>query len=165
VTRQVVSWLRGVCTLPLVLKGVATREDATTAVELGADAVIVSNHGGRVLDSAPAAIESLAEVAACVGHRAEVYMDSGIRRGSDVLTALALGARAVGIGRPIYWGLAVGGAQGVHGVLEMLRHELSETMRLCGRGTVEAVDARVLGAAPAPRSTPDQAGGRPSRRS
>jgi hypothetical protein len=100
VTRQVFSWLRGVCPLPLVIKGVGTQEDATAAVELGADALIVSNHGGRVLDCAPAAIESLAEVVACIGNRVEVYMDSGIRRGSDVLKALALGARAVAIGRP-----------------------------------------------------------------
>ena len=130
--------------MPLVLKGVGTREDAATAVELGADAIIVSNHGGRVLDSAPAAIDSLAEVVTCVGDRAEVYMDSGIRRGSDVLKALALGARAVAIGRPIYWGLAVNGADGVHGVLELLRGELTDAMQFCGQETVEAIDAGVI---------------------
>ena len=107
--------------LPLVLKGITTAEDARTAVDLGADAVIVSNHGGRVLDSVPASIESLAEVVAAVDGRVEVYLDSGIRRGADVLKALALGARAVAIGRPTYWGLAVDGAHGVHGVVEILR--------------------------------------------
>ncbi len=152
VTRQVISWLRGACTLPLVLKGVASREDATVAVELGADALMVSNHGGRVLDSAPAAIESLAEVVTSVGDRAEVYLDSGIRRGSDVLKALALGARAVAIGRPVYWGLAVGGADGVHAVLELLREELSEAMQLCGQDSVENIDATVLGDTRAPNA-------------
>jgi 4-hydroxymandelate oxidase len=152
VTRQVISWLRGACTLPLVLKGVASREDATVAVELGADALMVSNHGGRVLDSAPAAIESLAEVVTSVGDRAEVYLDSGIRRGSDVLKALALGARAVAIGRPVYWGLAVGGANGVHAVLELLREELSEAMQLCGQDSVENIDATVLGDTRAPNA-------------
>jgi 4-hydroxymandelate oxidase len=144
VTHGDVSWLRNICRLPLVLKGVMTAEDATAAVELGADAVIVSNHGGRVLDAVPAPIECLEEVAACVGGRAEVYLDSGVRRGSDVLKALALGARAVAIGRPVYWGLAVAGASGVRHVLDTLAAELAHAMQCCGQRSVETVDPRVL---------------------
>src|SRR5213075_1586823 len=99
--------------VPVVLKGVVTAEDAETAVEHGAAAVVVSNHGGRQLDGAPAALDALPEVAAAAGGRVEVLMDGGVRRGQHVLKALALGARAVLIGRPYLWGLAVDGEAGV----------------------------------------------------
>ena len=125
-------WLRSLSTLPLVLKGVVRADDARRAVEYGAAAIVVSNHGGRQLDTAIAGIRALPEVADAVGDRAQVMVDGGIRRGTDVLKALALGARAVMIGRPVLWGLATGGEAGVRRVLELLKNELDLAMALCG---------------------------------
>lgn len=116
----------------LVVKGVLSGHDARRSVDVGADGVIVSNHGGRQLDGAPAAIEVVSEVAQAVGGAAEVYMDGGVRRGSHVVAALACGARAVLIGRPYLYGLAVGGEEGVLRVLEILRAEMRRTMVLLG---------------------------------
>ena len=110
----------------------------------GASGVIVSNHGARYLDTTLATIEALPEVVEAVAGQAEVYMDGGIRRGADVFKALALGARAVLIGRPVFWGLAVAGESGVRAVLEMLRDELDATMGMCGRTTVDSVDRECL---------------------
>jgi len=118
-------WLREHCRLPLLLKGILTSEDALLAVEHGADSVIVSNHGGRQLDGVAASIDALPEVVEAVGERAEVLLDGGVRRGTDVLKALALGAKSVLAGRAIVWGLAVGGEQGVLEVLELLRAEIA----------------------------------------
>jgi 4-hydroxymandelate oxidase len=139
-----VEWLRGLSSLPVVLKGILTAEDAVKAVEAGAAGVIVSNHGGRQLDGVPASIDVLPEVVEAVGDRAEVLLDGGVRRGADVLRALALGARAVLVGRPYLWGLAVGGADGVRRVLELLRDDLMLAMALAGRDRVEAVDRSVV---------------------
>ena len=108
-------WLRGLTSLPLVLKGIRTAEDAHIAVESGVEGILVSTHGGRQLDMTMGAIEMVPEIVEAAKGRAEVYVDSGVRRGSDVIKALALGARAVSIGRPLFWGLAVDGAEGVHG--------------------------------------------------
>ncbi|HLI61008.1 MAG TPA: alpha-hydroxy acid oxidase [Solirubrobacteraceae bacterium] len=138
-------WLRERTRLPIVVKGVVTADDAALAVERGADGVFVSNHGARMLDTTPSAIEVLAEVVAAVDGRAEVYVDSGVRRGTDVLKALLLGARAVGIGRPWQWGLAVGGPAGVHRVLEILRLELEMAMTYCGQQSVQALTEGTLG--------------------
>lgn len=126
------AWLRAHTSLPLVLKGILTAEDAALAVEHGVAGIVVSNHGGRALDSVPATIEALPEVVEAVAGRCEVYLDGGVRRGTDALKALALGARAVLVGRPILWGLAVDGAQGVQHVLELLRAELERAMLLAG---------------------------------
>ncbi|HEV2238581.1 MAG TPA: alpha-hydroxy acid oxidase [Ktedonobacterales bacterium] len=131
-TWEAIAWLRSITTLPIVLKGILTAEDAALGVAHGADAIVVSNHGGRQLDTTIAPIEALPEVVAAVNGRCEVYVDGGIRRGTDVLKALALGARAVFVGRPILWGLAVGGADGVAHVLALLRHELEVDMALAG---------------------------------
>ncbi|HEU5244653.1 MAG TPA: alpha-hydroxy acid oxidase [Gaiellaceae bacterium] len=125
-------WIAGEGQLPVVLKGVVTAEDAELAVEHGAAAVVVSNHGGRQLDGVPATLDALPEVADAVGGRAEVYLDSGIRRGTDVAKALALGARAVLAGRAPVFGLAVAGEDGVRHVLELLRDELAQTLSLLG---------------------------------
>ena len=113
-------------------KGVLTAEDARLAVEHGACAVVVSNHGGRQLDGAPASLDALPEVVDAVAGRVPVLIDGGIRHGGDVLIALALGATAVGIGRPAAWGLTVGGADGVARVLDLLRQELDIAMTLAG---------------------------------
>ena len=125
-------WLCGCTRLPVVVKGVCRADDARRAAERGAKAIVVSNHGGRQLDTAPATCEVLPYVVDSVGDRFEVYVDGGIRRGSDVLKAIALGARVVLVGRPILWGLCVGGEQGAIQVLEILRRELDEAMLLCG---------------------------------
>src|SRR5207253_3786696 len=125
-------WLCSCSTLPVVVKGLVRGDDALRVAKHGARAVVVSNHGGRQLDTAPATCEALPAVAAAVGNLCEVYVDGGIRRGGDVLKAIALGARAVLIGRPILWGLCVGGEQGATDVLEILRRELDEAMLLCG---------------------------------
>lgn len=124
--------LRETTQLPLVVKGVLRREDARAAVDHGARAVVVSNHGGRQLDGAPATLDVLPEIVAEIGSEAEVYLDGGVRRGSDIAIALALGARAVGLGRPVLWALAAGGAQGVARYLDLLRDEFVNVMALCG---------------------------------
>ena len=118
--------------LPVVVKGVLTAEDARLACEHGAAALVVSNHGGRQLDGVPATIDVLEEVVDAVAGRIEVLVDGGIRRGADVVKALALGARAVFVGRPALWGLAVDGEAGVGAVLELLRAELELTLQLLG---------------------------------
>jgi 4-hydroxymandelate oxidase len=125
-------WLCGSTRLPVVVKGVCRGDDARRCAEDGAKAIVVSNHGGRQLDTAPATCEVLPYVADAVAERCEIYVDGGIRRGSDVLKAIALGARAVLVGRPILWGLCVAGEQGAANVLEILRRELDEAMLLCG---------------------------------
>jgi isopentenyl diphosphate isomerase/L-lactate dehydrogenase-like FMN-dependent dehydrogenase len=142
-------WLRGVCDLPLVVKGVLTGEDAELAVEHGAAAVVVSNHGGRQLDGVAASLDALPEVVEAVGDRAEVLLDGGVRRGSDVLKALALGARAALVGRAALYGLAAGGEDGVRRVLELLREEVELGLALLGCAEPDAVARAHV--APAPR--------------
>jgi isopentenyl diphosphate isomerase/L-lactate dehydrogenase-like FMN-dependent dehydrogenase len=112
--------------------------------EHGAKAVVVSNHGGRQLDTAPATCEVLPHVVEAVGDACEVYVDGGIRRGSDVLKAIALGARAVLVGRPILWGLSVAGEKGASDVLSILRRELDEAMLLCGCTTLSDINGSLL---------------------
>jgi 4-hydroxymandelate oxidase len=125
-------WLCRSTRLPVVVKGVCRGDDAYRAAEHGAKAVVVSNHGGRQLDTAPATCEVLPHVVEAVGDLCEIYVDGGIRRGSDVLKAISLGARAVLVGRPVLWGLCVAGEEGVTNVLAILRRELDEAMLLCG---------------------------------
>ncbi|XP_070569641.1 2-Hydroxyacid oxidase 2-like [Ptychodera flava] len=131
-TWEYVDWLRSQTNLPIIVKGVLTAEDATLAVNHGANAVIVSNHGGRALDSVPASIEALPEIARAIGNKVEVYFDGGIRNGIDVFKALALGARAVFVGRPILYGLAHSGEEGAKNILEILKTELHRTMAFTG---------------------------------
>ncbi|MFQ5734208.1 MAG: alpha-hydroxy acid oxidase [Planctomycetaceae bacterium] len=121
-------WLRSITKLPLVIKGVLRKDDAKKAVSLGLDGIVVSNHGGRRLDGMPATIDMLPEIVDAVAGKAEVYMDGGIRRGTDVLKALALGAKAVLIGRPYAWALGADGERGVRTVIELLRAELENAM-------------------------------------
>lgn len=129
---EAIDTLREWTHLPIVVKGVLDRRDAAACVAHGASALVVSNHGGRQLDGAPATLSALPEIAAEVGDRVEVFLDGGVRRGSDVLVALHRGARAVGLGRPVLWALAVGGERGVLAYLEMLRAELLSAMVLTG---------------------------------
>ena len=126
------AWLRSICPIPLLVKGILRADDALRAVDAGCDGIWVSNHGGRQLDTAIARIDALPEIAAAVGGRALLVVDGGVRRGIDVLKGLALGADLVAVGRPALWGLAVDGADGVQRVLEILRDELSLAMALAG---------------------------------
>jgi 4-hydroxymandelate oxidase len=143
-TWSAVEWLRTQTRLPVLVKGIMTHEDARIATQSGVDGVVVSNHGGRQLDGVNATIAALPEVAEAVDGRIEVLMDGGIRRGTDVLKAVALGARAVLIGRAYLWGLAADGEAGVRGVLGILRNELELAMALAGRPTIESIDATVV---------------------
>lgn len=143
-TWREIEWLRTETRLPVVLKGILNPDDAARAVEIGAAGIIVSNHGGRNLDTLPATIDALPEVAATVAGRVPVLVDGGIRRGTDILKALAHGASAVLVGRAYLYGLAVGGAAGVARVVGILRRELEMAMALTGRTNLAAIDASVL---------------------
>ena len=137
-------WLRGIWKGPLIVKGILTAEDAKEALQRGADGIIVSNHGGRQLDSCPASIDALTHVVDAVGGRAEVFMDGGIRRGSDVVKAKALGANAVFVGRPWFWGLAVGGQEGVEKMLRIFSDEIDRALALLGSPNFNDVDKSAL---------------------
>jgi 4-hydroxymandelate oxidase len=134
--------------LPVLVKGILTAEDATLAVEHGVEAIVVSNHGGRQLDGCPASLDALPEVVDAVGGRVPVLMDGGVRRGTDVVKALALGAAGVLVGRPVAWGLAAEGEDGVAGVLEILRAEVENAMALVGCRTVAEIDRDLVARAP-----------------
>jgi 4-hydroxymandelate oxidase len=141
-------WIKGQTDLPIVAKGIMTGEDVEECAKAGADAIIVSNHGGRHLDNTLATIEVLPEAVAAAKGRVEVLLDGGIRRGADVVKAIALGAKAVFIGRPLFWGLAVDGEQGVVRVLDILREEIEVTMAKCGRTHIAGIDSTVVVKAP-----------------
>lgn len=134
-----VAWLASITSLPIIVKGIVRGDDAVRAASEGAAGVIVSNHGGRQLDTSIATISALPDVVSAAGDRVEVYLDGGIRRGTDVIKAVALGARAVMLGRPILWGLAIGGEHGARRVLEILRDELDLAMALCGCRDIDEV--------------------------
>jgi len=136
--------IRGWTSLPLVVKGILTAEDARLAVEHGVDGIIVSNHGARQLDRVPAAVDVLAEVVAAIGDRAEVWVDGGVRRGLDIAIARALGAQGVLIGRPVYWALAAGGAAGVERAIAVLREEFGLALALLGTPTPAHIGAAHL---------------------
>lgn len=144
ITWESLAWLRGLTALPLILKGILTAEDARLAVAHGAAGIVVSNHGGRQLDGALPALDALPEIAAAVGDRCELYLDGGVRRGTDVLKALALGARAVALARPVLWGLAVNGEDGAYDVLRLLADEFTLAMALAGRPTLAGIDASLV---------------------
>jgi len=137
-------WLRSITKLPVLVKGVSRSDDAKHAIESGAAGIIVSNHGGRQLDTARPTIRALPEVVEAVAGRVEVLVDGGIRRGTDVLKALALGARAVQVGRPVLWGLAVDGEAGVRHVLELLRTEFDLALALCGCRNVAEITCDLI---------------------
>jgi len=144
VTWRDVEWLQSLTKLPVLLKGILTPDDAQRAVEQRVAGIIVSNHGARNLDTVPATIEALPRVAERVGGRLPILMDGGIRRGTDVVKALARGASAVMIGRPYAFALAVDGAEGVKRVIDILREELETAMALLGRASVRELDSRAL---------------------
>ncbi len=139
-TWETVDKVRDATDLPLVVKGILKPEDARAAVAHGAKALVVSNHGGRQLDRAVPALDALPAIARVVGRRTELLVDGGVRRASDILIALGLGARAAGIGRPVLWALAAGGEAGVGRLVELLEHELAISMVLLGRTSVSEID-------------------------
>ena len=141
---DVFGWLREITKLPLLIKGVLRESDAERAVEMGVDGIVVSNHGGRRLDGMPATIDMLPDVVSATRGRAEVLLDSGVRRGTDVLKALALGARAVLIGRPYAWALAADGEAGVRNVIELFREEILNAMVSTGCANVDQIDASLV---------------------
>jgi isopentenyl diphosphate isomerase/L-lactate dehydrogenase-like FMN-dependent dehydrogenase len=143
-TWQYIDWLKGSCSLPIVIKGILTAEDARLAIERGADAIVVSNHGARQLDAVLPTIEALPEVVAAVSGKIPVLMDGGIRRGTDILKALALGAKAILIGRPYVWGLAAFGQVGVQRVVELLQAELVLSMGLAGKPNLASIDRSLV---------------------
>ncbi|KAB8193200.1 alpha-hydroxy-acid oxidizing protein [Nonomuraea phyllanthi] len=136
--------LREMTSLPIVVKGVAHPEDARIALDHGISAIMVSNHGGRQLDTVPAAVDLLPDIVAAVGGAVPVLLDGGVRRGTDVLKALALGAAAVAVGRPVIWGLAAGGERGVASVLALLRAEVEQALTLCGCACLADLDAGMV---------------------
>ncbi|MFM7407188.1 MAG: alpha-hydroxy acid oxidase [Cuspidothrix sp.] len=144
VTWKDLEWLESLSPLPLVVKGILRADDAIRAVEYGAQAIVVSNHGGRQLDGAIASLDALPEIIAAVDGKAEVLLDGGIRRGTDILKALAFGAKAVLIGRPILWGLAVAGQTGVSHVISLLEEELKAAMTLSGCPTLQDIDSSLV---------------------
>jgi 4-hydroxymandelate oxidase len=144
VTWHDLEWLQSLSPLPLVIKGILRGDDALKAVEHGVKAIIVSNHGGRQLDGAIASLDALTEVVETVDGRAEILLDGGIRRGTDIIKALALGAKAVLLGRPILWGLSVGGQVGVSHVISLLRDELNVAMALSGCAKLEDIDSSLV---------------------
>lgn len=139
-----IAWLRSITRMPLVLKGVMTAEDARLAVEHGVDGIIVSNHGGRQVDGTLATIEALLEIVERVAGRVEILLDGGVRRGTDALKALALGAKAVLIGRLYLWGLAINGEEGVRGVLDRLRDEIDCAMVQLDRPDIKDIDPTLV---------------------
>jgi L-lactate dehydrogenase (cytochrome) len=139
-----VAWIKEQWGGPLIIKGILDVEDAKAAVDTGADAIIVSNHGGRQLDGAPSSISMLPRIVDAVGDRIEVHMDGGIRSGQDVLKAVALGAKGTFIGRPFLYGLGAMGKEGVSLALEIIRKELDISMALCGKRDIKTVDRTVI---------------------
>lgn len=149
ITWDDIQWLKreggiAVAAVPLVVKGIMTAEDATLAIEAGADGIMISNHGGRQLDGCLAPIDALPEIAVAVRGRVPIFLDSGIRRGTDILKALALGATAVGVGKPVFFSLAVGGEDMVLRMLQMLKDELEAAMALCGCQSLQDINKHLI---------------------
>ena len=148
VTWQDLEWLQSLSPLPLVVKGILRADDAVRAVEYGAQAIVVSNHGGRQLDGAIASLDALPDIIAAVDGKAEVLLDGGIRRGTDILKALAYGAKAVLIGRPVLWGLEVAGKIGVSNIISLLQDELNLAMALSGCASLGDIDSSLVSQLP-----------------
>jgi len=139
-----IDWLRSVTSLPVILKGIACKEDALIAVDHNVDGIVVSNHGGRQLDTCCAAIDVLPEISDAVKGNTEIFMDGGIRRGTDILKAVALGAKAVLTGRPVLWGLTYNGCNGVTDVLNIFKKEFDLAMALCGCTNVNSISKELI---------------------
>ena len=139
-TWERLGWLKSLTNLPLVIKGIRTVKDAILCAEYGADGIVVSNHGGRQIDRTLSSIETLYPITQAVGKNLEIYLDSGIRRGSDAFMALALGARGVFVGRPVFWGMSYKGAEGVKLMLDILKSEFDRCLAFCGYRTIPEIE-------------------------
>jgi 4-hydroxymandelate oxidase len=139
-----IEWIRSITKMPIILKGILRPDDALLALNHGVSGIIVSNHGGRQLDTAVTPIEALPSIAKAINKKMDIYIDSGIRRGVDILKALALGASAVLVGRPILWGLANDGASGVYNIISLLQEELKLTMALCGAKNISEISPALI---------------------
>ncbi|CAG5097171.1 Similar to GLO5: Peroxisomal (S)-2-hydroxy-acid oxidase GLO5 (Arabidopsis thaliana) [Cotesia congregata] len=139
-----IDWLQSITNLPIILKGILRADDALAAVKKRVQGIIVSNHGARQLDTVPASIEALPEIVKAVGDKIDVYLDSGIRQGTDVFKALALGAKMVFIGRPILWGLTHGGVEGAIAILKLMEQEIKQTLALAGCRSVDEVTGDMI---------------------
>ena len=147
-TWRSLDWLRSITSMPIILKGILAVEDAKIAAEEGFPAIIVSTHGGRQLDYLTASLDALRPIVDAVAGRLEIYLDSGVRRGTDVLKALALGARATIIGRPVHWALGAGGEQGILRMLAIMNAELLSAMALCGVTSIGGVNSSIISPRP-----------------
>ncbi len=145
ITWKDIEWIRSITKLPIIIKGVHRPDDAIKAIEHGIDGIVVSNHGARQLDTVPATIDLLPSISNAVNDNLEIFLDGGIRRGTDVIKAIALGARAVLIGRPILWGLAVDGSKGASSVLRLIRDETDLAMALCGISRISEANKDLIG--------------------
>ena len=137
-----IDWIRSITSLPLIIKGIIHPDDAREAVRYGVQGIIVSNHGGRQVDTCQSTIDALPDIMNAIrstNHQIDVYVDGGVRRGTDILKAIALDAKSVLVGRPVLWGLAVDGAQGVQNVLEILKKEFRIAMMLCGCESIDDI--------------------------
>ena len=139
-TWEKLEWFKSLSSMPLIIKGIMTPQDAEKCVQHQVDGILVSNHGGRIVDTSLATIEALPSIADCVGDQIEIFLDSGIRRGTDVFKALALGAKAVLVGRPVAWGLSVDGSNGIETMFEILKRELESVMNFAGIDTIDAIE-------------------------
>lgn len=139
-----IQWLKNQTSLPVIIKGILSSEDARIAVDAGADAIVVSNHGGRIFDQTRAAFEALPEVVAAVGSRVPVILDGGVRNGGDIVKAVALGAKAALVGRPVCWGVAVGGAVGVKRVIEIMTQDVKRVLIMTGVGAVSQITDSII---------------------
>ncbi|OJW54551.1 MAG: hypothetical protein BGO67_10080 [Alphaproteobacteria bacterium 41-28] len=144
ITWEDIGWLRSLTSLPIILKGIMHPKDIQMAIEQNIDAIIISNHGGRQLDTALSSIETLKHVKHSIEGKIDIILDGGIRKGVDILKAIALGAKAVMVGRPILWGLTAGGEEGVKKVLGILRAELDMAMALCGFSSITQINEEIL---------------------
>ncbi|HYP15453.1 MAG TPA: alpha-hydroxy acid oxidase [Bryobacteraceae bacterium] len=144
VTWDTIAWIKSIVKMPIILKGLLTAEDSRLAVQAGMDGIVVSNHGGRTLDTFPGSMEVLPEIVEAVDGSIPVLVDGGVRRGTDVLKAIAMGAAAVLIGRPYLYGLALDGAEGVRKVVDTLRRETEMALAMCGRRSLAEVDQSLL---------------------
>jgi 4-hydroxymandelate oxidase len=145
VTWKDIEWIRSISKLPIIVKGIHRPDDAIKAIEHGIDGIVVSNHGARQLDTVPATIDLLPSISNAVNGKLEIFLDGGIRRGTDVIKAIALGARAVLIGRPILWGLAVDGGNGASAVLRLIKDETDLAMALCGISKISEANKDLIG--------------------
>ena len=144
ITYDTIKWIREITNLPLIIKGIISPDDAKNLEQIGVNGIVVSNHGGRVTDSMQSSISALPKIKNVVNKEFELYLDSGIRRGIDVIKAISLGAKAVLIGRPMLWGLATNGQRGVEDILKIIHEEIDLAMAGCGKTQISQINSTMV---------------------